>query len=112
MARTNMERKGDCGKRTKELIARYYLALAGEFRDQDNKLVMSMGKDDMFHNAITLILQDSKFKSYTSDEEIMLNIRRRIKNVICEISKDDKSQQQKLYNYADNLQAYQDDKDV
>lgn len=112
MARTNMERKGDCGKRTKELIARYYLALAGEFRDPDNKIVMSMGKNDMFHNAITLILQDSKFKSYTSDEEIMANIRRRIKNVICEIRRDDKSQQQKLYSYADNLQADQDDKDV
>lgn len=55
MARTNMTREGDCGVRTKELIARYYLALMGEFRTDSGMLYLSMDSADMFHNAITLI---------------------------------------------------------
>ena len=42
----------------------------------------------MFNQAITLILQDSKFQSCKTDEEIITNIRRRISNVITEIKRD------------------------
>nr|UWI40882.1 MAG: hypothetical protein [Bacteriophage sp.] len=87
-ARVNTIRKGDCGVRTKELIARYYLVLMGEFYYSDKRLFLSMDKGDMFHNAITLILQDSKFNALKTDSEIMDRIRRRIRNVISEIKQD------------------------
>ena len=88
MARTNMNRPGDCGQRTKELVARYYLSLLGEFRRDCERLFLSMNEEDMFHNAIILILQDSYFRRLKTDEEIMANIRRRIGNVITEVKKD------------------------
>lgn len=106
MERTNITRKGDCGVRTKELIARYYLTLMGEFRNEDNnRLFLSMDRGDMFHNAIALILQDSKFQKMETDEEIMKNIRRRIRNVILEITQDDKIKKEKTIDYANNIQA-------
>lgn len=83
-----MVRKGDCGQRTKELIARYYLTLMGEFREDSGKLYLSMDRCDMFHSAITLILQDNRFQHLETDEAIMQNIRRRIRNVIKEIVQD------------------------
>ena len=42
----------------------------------------------MFHNAITLILQDSSFQRLNTDDEIMAKIRKRISTVISEIMKD------------------------
>lgn len=88
MARTNMVRNGDCGQRTKELIARYYLTLMGEYRNDTGVLYLSMDMNDMFHNAITLILQDSSFQRLNTDDEIMAKIRKRISAVISEIMKD------------------------
>ena len=88
MARTNMVRKGDCGQRTKELIARYYLTLMGEYRNDSGILYLSMDMYDMFHNAITLILQDSSFQKLNTDDEIMAKIRKRISTIISEIMKD------------------------
>ena len=73
-----MTREGDCGARTKELIARYYLALMGEFRTDSGMLYLSMDSADMFHNAITLILQDNGFQKLVTDEDIMEKIRARI----------------------------------
>ena len=57
----------------------------------------------MFNQAITLILQDSKFQSYKTDEEIVSNIRRMIGNVITEIRRD--HQQLKAKHNADNKQT-------
>ena len=57
----------------------------------------------MFNQAVTLILQDSKFQSYKTDEEIISNIRRRIGNVITEIRRD--HQQLKAKYNADNKQT-------
>lgn len=105
--RINIVRKGDCGIRTKELIARYYLDLMREFYNQDRRLFLSMDRGDMFHYAITLILQDSAFQGLTSDEAIMDRIRRRIRNVVREITQDHNqmSNQDNTIDYADNLQA-------
>lgn len=103
MARVNMTREGDCGVRTKELIARYYLALMGEFRSDSGMLYLSMDSADMFHNAITLILQDNGFQKLATDEDIMQKIRARIRAVISEIKQDHHTL--KLEEYADNLQA-------
>lgn len=47
-ARINTIRKGDCGVRTRELIARYYLTLMGEFRNDDGRLYLSMDKGTCF----------------------------------------------------------------
>ena len=62
-----------------------------------------MDGGDMFNQAITLILQDSKFQSYKTDEDIISNIRRRIGNVITEIRRD--HQQLKAKYNADNKQT-------
>ena len=88
-ARTNVKREGDCGERTRELIARHYLEWMEEFYNSDDRrLFLSMDGGDMFNHAIALILQDSKFQSCKTDEEITSNIRRRIGNVITEIKRD------------------------
>ena len=58
------------------------------YNSSDRRLYMAMDGGDMFNQAITLILQDSKFQSYKTDEEIISNIRRRIGNVITEIKRD------------------------
>lgn len=102
-ARVNTIRKGDCGIRTRELIARYYLTLMGEFRDGDGRLYLSMDKGDMFHNAITLILQDSKFKTLRTDSDIMDRIRKRIRNVMSEIKRDHNLYKNK--EHANDIQA-------
>ena len=103
-ARTNVKREGDCGERTREIIARNYLQWMEEFYNSgDKRLFLSMDGGDMFNQAITLILQDSKFQSYKTDEEIVSNIRRRIGNVITEIKRD--HQQLKAKYNADNKQA-------
>ena len=103
-ARTNVKREGDCGERTREIIARNYLQWMEEFyNSEDNRLYLSMDGGDMFNQAITLILQDSKFQSYETDEEIVSNIRRRIGNVITEIRRD--HQQLKAKYNADNKQT-------
>ena len=96
-ARINTTRKGDCGVRTRELIARYYLTLMGEFRNDDGRLYLSMDKGDMFHNAITLILQDSKFNTLKTDSDIMDRIRKRIRNVMSEIKQDHNLYKNKAY---------------
>ena len=101
-----MVRKGDCGERTKVLIARYYLALMGEFKNDSGVLYLSMDRGDMFHNAITLILQDSKFQTLETDEDILANIRRRVRNVIREIVQDARMfNKRKEEKDADHLQA-------
>ena len=88
-ARTNVKREGDCGERTREIIARNYLQWMEEFYNSgDRRLYLSMDSGDMFNQAITLILQYSKFQSCKTDEEIISNIRRRISNVITEIKRD------------------------
>ena len=103
-ARTNVKREGDCGERTREIIARNYLQWLEEFyNSEDKRLYLSMDGGDMFNQAITLILQDSKFQSYKTDEEIISNIRRRIGNVITEIRRD--HQQLKAKYNADNKQT-------
>ena len=103
-ARTNVKREGDCGERTREIIARNYLQWMEEFyNSEDKRLYLSMDGGDMFNQAITLILQDSKFQSYETDEEIVGNIRRRIGNVITEIKRD--HQQLKAKYNADNKQT-------
>ncbi len=103
-ARTNVKREGDCGERTREIIARNYLQWMEEFyNSEDKRLYLSMDGGDMFNQAITLILQDSKFQSYKTDEEIISNIRRRIGNVITEIRRD--HQQLKAKYNADNKQT-------
>ena len=103
-ARTNVKREGDCGERTREIIARNYLQWMEEFyNSEDKRLYLSMDGGDMFNQAITLILQDSKFQSYETDEEIVSNIRRRIGNVITEIRRD--HQQLKAKYNADNKQT-------
>lgn len=103
-ARTNVKREGDCGERTREIIARNYLQWMEEFYNSgDRRLYLSMDSGDMFNQAITLILQDSKFQSCKTDEEIISNIRRRISNVITEIKRDHQQFRSK-YN-ADNKQA-------
>ena len=103
-ARTNVKREGDCGERTREIIARNYLQWMEEFyNSEDKRLYLSMDGGDMFNQAITLILQDSKFQSDKSDEEIISNIRRRIGNVITEIRRD--HQQLKAKYNADNKQT-------
>ena len=103
-ARTSVKREGDCGERTREIIARNYLQWMEEFyNSEDKRLYLSMDGGDMFNQAITLILQDSKFQSYKTDEEIISNIRRRIGNVITEIRRD--HQQLKAKYNADNKQT-------
>lgn len=103
-ARTNINRVGDCGERTKNLIARYYLQWMEKFNNAgDKKLYLSMDGGDMFNQAMTLILQDSEFQSCETDEEIIENIHRRIGNVITEIRRDHKQLKAK-YN-ADNKQT-------
>ena len=103
-ARTNVKREGDCGERTREIIARNYLQWMEEFyNSEDKRLYLSMDGGDMFNQAITLILQDSKFQSHKTDEEIISNIRRRIGNVITEIRRD--HQQLKAKYNADNKQT-------
>ena len=103
-ARTNVKREGDCGERTREIIARNYLQWMEEFyNSEDKRLYLSMDGGDMFNQAITLILQDSKFQSCETDEEIIINIRRRISNVITEIKRD--HQQLKAKYNADNKQT-------
>lgn len=103
-ARTNVTREGDCGERTREIIARNYLQWMEEFyNSEDRRLYLSMDGGDMFNSAITLILQDDKFQSCKTDEEIISNIRRRIGNVITEIKRD--HQQHKSKYNADNQQA-------
>ena len=103
-ARTNVKRDGDCGERTREIIARNYLQWMEEFYNSgDRRLYLSMDGGDMFNNAIALILQDDKFKSCKTDEEIISNIRRRIGNVITEIKRDHQQLRSK-YN-ADNQQT-------
>ena len=73
------------------------------YNSGDKRLYLSMDGGDMFNQAITLILQDSKFQSYKTDEEIVSNIRRRIGNVITEIRRD--HQQLKAKYNADNKQT-------
>ena len=73
------------------------------YNSEDKRLYLSMDGGDMFNQAITLILQDSKFQSYKTDEEIISNIRRRIGNVITEIRRD--HQQLKAKYNADNKQT-------
>ena len=103
-ARTNVKREGDCGERTREIIARNYLQWMEEFYNSgDRRLYLSMDGGDMFNHAVTLILQDSKFQSCKTDEEIISNIRRRISNVITEIKRDHQQLRSK-YN-ADNKQT-------
>ena len=103
-ARTNVKREGDCGERTRELMARHYLEWMGEvYNSEDKRLFLSMDGGDMFNHAVTLILQDSKFQAYETDEEIIINIRRRISNVFTEIKRD--HQQLKAKYNADNQQA-------
>lgn len=103
-ARTNVKREGDCGERTRELLARHYLEWMEEFYNSDDRrLFLSMDGGDMFNHAVTLILQDSKFQTYKTDDEIISNIRRRIGNVITEIRRDHQELKAK-YN-ADNQQA-------
>ena len=102
-ARTNVEREGDCGELTREIIARNYLQWMEEYYNSgDKRLYLSMDGGDMFNQAITLILQDSKFQLYKTDDEIISNIRRRIGNVITEIRRD---HQQLKAKYADNKQT-------
>lgn len=107
MGRANIIRKGDCGQRTRELVARYYLTLLGEFKSNSSHLYLSMSSEDMFHNAITMILQDSKFQRLTTDVEIMALIRKRIRNVISEIKQDHNQQTMKAY--ADDLQTKEEE---
>lgn len=102
-ARTNMNRAGDCGARTRTLIARYYLDLMRESKEGGHRLFLSMDGGDIFHNAITLILQDSRFRSLDSDSTIMERIRKRIRNVISEVKQDHAQLRNKIY--ADNIQA-------
>lgn len=103
-SRTNVKREGDCGERTREIIARNYLQWMEEFyNSEDRRLYLSMDGGDMFNNAITLILQDDNFRSCKTDDEIISNIRRRIGNVITEIKRD--HQQQKSKFNADNQQT-------
>ena len=106
MGRCKITRKGDCGVRTKELIARYYLPLMGEFMSGDHRLYLSMDRGDMFHYAITLILQDSSFQLLQDDTSIMDRVRRRIANVIREITQD---HNQIRNRYADDIQAEEED---
>ena len=110
MSRTNTVRKGDCGKRTKELIARYYLEWRGYYCDGDNRLYLSMDKYDMYHKAITLILQDSSFRMMKTDEEILTEIKRQIRNVATEIIRDHQSlykkkEEEEETRYADYIQT-------
>lgn len=110
MSRTNTVRKGDCGKRTKELIARYYLEWRGYYCDGDNRLYLSMDKYDMYHKAITLILQDSSFRTMKTDEEILNEIKRQIRNVATEIIRDHQSlykkkEEEEETRYADYIQT-------
>ena len=102
----NVNRKGDCGVRTKELIARYYLTLMAEFASDDRRTFLSMDRGDMFHYAITLILQDSSFQSIESDDKIMERIWRRIANVIREVTQDHNKERER---YADNIQAEEEE---
>ena len=103
-ARTSVKREGDCGERTREIIARNYLQWMEEFYHAGRRrLYLSMDGGDMFNQAITLMLQDSKFQTYKTDEEIISNIRRRIGNVITEIRRD--HQQLKAKYNADNKQT-------
>lgn len=104
--RRRIIRKGDCGVRTKELIARYYLTLMSEFMTGDRRTFLSMERGDIFHYAITLILQDSSFQSLESDENIMERIRRRIANVIREVTQDHNQEKRR---YADDIQAEEEE---
>lgn len=97
MGRESVNREGCCGTRTNELIARYYLTLMGEFCNDDDRLYLSMDKGDMFHNAITLILQDSKFNTLKTDSDIMDHIRKKIRNVMREIKQDHDLYKNKAY---------------
>lgn len=108
MGRTNMIRNGDCGIRTKEIIARYYIQWANEFiRLEDKRLYLSMDKGDIYHNAITMILQDDRFRSIDSDDEIISMIKKRIKDVAMGIYKDHYHNKRMEIggNYADNIQT-------
>lgn len=77
-----MIRRGDCGNRARELIARYYIQWANDFiHHEDKRLRLSMDNADMFHNAIAVILQDDRFQSLESDEEIIRMAKKRIHEV-------------------------------
>ncbi len=103
-ARTNINRVGDCGERTRSLIARHYLQWMEEFNNAgDKRLYLSMDGGDIFNYAITLILQDSGFQAYETDEEIIKNIKRRISNTASEVVRDHKQLKSK-YN-ANNQQV-------
>lgn len=102
--RTNVVRKGDCGLMVRNLIARHYLSLMDKYcSDRSGRIYLSMTATDMFHQAITLILQDSSMSKYTKEEEVLERIEQRIRNVFSEIKQD--HNQGKAIEYADNIQA-------
>lgn len=102
--RTNVIRKGDCGVLVRNLIARHYLRLMDKYcTDKSGRTYLSMTASDMFHHAITLILQDGTMNKYEKESEALDRIEQRIRNVISEIKQD--HHQDKTKEYADNIQA-------
>lgn len=89
--RGNVERKGDCGQLTRDVIARNYLSLMERFYAGDRRLYLSMDRGDMFHTAIALILQDNKFQRYQTDAEVLAAINKRVNNVAREIIQDSRA---------------------
>lgn len=102
--RTNVVRKGDCGLMVRNLIARHYLRLMDKYcSDRSGRTYLSMTVTDMFHQAITLILQDSSMSKYVNDVEALERIEQRIRNVFSEIKQD--HNQEKAIEYADDIQT-------
>ena len=101
--RTNVTRKGDCGAMVRNIISRHYLRLMDKYCSDSRRTYLSMTTNDMFHNAITLILQDDSMQKYESEPEALERIEQRIRNVFSEIRQD--HNQEKIIEYADNIQA-------
>lgn len=97
-------RTGDCGVMVKNIIARHYLKLMDKYcSGKSERAYLSMTANDMFHNAITLILQDSSMQKYRLEQDALERIEQRIRNVFSEIKQD--HNQEKPIEYADNIQA-------
>lgn len=102
--RTNVSRAGNCGEFIKTVIARHYLRLMDKYcSDKSGRMYLSMTATDMFHNAVTLILQDSSMQNYTTEKDALQRIEQRIRNVFSEIKQDHK--QEKSVEYADDIQT-------
>lgn len=103
--RTNFKKGIKPSQRVSELIARYYLELRDKLCKGKRGNFLSMSYEDIFHNAVLSVMQDSKTEQLTTDSEILASIEHKYRITEMQIIRD--SLQINNIPYADNQQTSQ-----